>query len=147
MNRFIIRSIMSTELVTVESDHSFNLAEGIMRMERIRHLPVVEKGRRLVGLVTHWDIAQAQASFLARPLGDDLAEELKVPIAKIMQTRVRTVSPDTPVVEAARIMVEQKYGCLPVVESDHHLIGIVTESDFLDLLIQIIERNESDQGA
>jgi CBS domain-containing protein len=132
MNRLTIRSIMSTELVTVESDHSFNLAEGIMRMERIRHLPVVEDGRRLVGLVTHWDIAQAQASFLARPLGENLAEELNVPVAKIMQTRVLTVSPDTPVVEAARILIE----------SDHHLVGIVTESDFLDLLIEVIDRDD-----
>lgn len=142
MNRLTIRSIMSTELVTVESDHSFNLAEGIMRMERIRHLPVVEDGRRLVGLVTHWDIAQAQASFLARPLGENLAEELNVPVAKIMQTRVLTASPDTPVVEAARILIEHKYGCLPVVEGDHHLVGIVTESDFLDLLIEVIDRDD-----
>lgn len=142
MSQPTIRSIMTTELVTLQRDHSFNLAEGIMRVERIRHLPVVDEQRKLVGLVTHRDIVQAQASFLARPLGKDLAEELSVPVSKIMQTRVLTVTPGTSIVEAARMLVEHKYGCLPVVE-DGRLVGIVTESDFLVLLIDLLESPES----
>lgn len=141
MSHRTVRSIMTTELVTLQSDHSFNLAEGIMRVQGIRHLPVVDADRRLVGLVTHGDIVQAQASFLARPLGDDLAAELSVPVSGIMQTRVRTVTPDTPLAEAARILVEHKYGCLPVVEDDR-LVGIVTAIDFLHLLIDMLDAGE-----
>ncbi len=137
MSKPVIRSIMTTDLVTVESDHSFNLADGVMRVEGIRHLPVVEDGR-LIGLVTHRDIARAQASFLSRPTGTNIAHELDIPVGNVMQTRIRTVTPDTPVVEAARLLSEHKFGCLPVVE-EGRLVGIVTDLDFIDLLVDLLE--------
>lgn len=136
-----VRSIMTTALITVQSDHSFNFAEGVMRAEGIHHLPVVDEQHRLVGLVTHRDIAQAQASFLARPSGDDLADALSTPVSRIMQTHVHTVGPDARVVDAARVLRAHTFGCLPVIAGDR-LVGIVTESDFLELLIELLEAPE-----
>jgi CBS domain-containing protein len=109
-----------------------------MRWRHIRHLPVVERGR-LVGLVTHRDLVRAQAQLLARPAHDllaDAAEELSVLVLAVMQRNVWRVTPETPVMEAARIMLDHKFGCLPVVDSQDQLVGIVTEVDLLRLLVR-----------
>ncbi|RME20048.1 MAG: CBS domain-containing protein [Deltaproteobacteria bacterium] len=138
MHRLSVKDIMSTNLVTLDRSESLDIAEKAMSYGRIRHLPVVENGR-LVGLVTHRDILRAQISSLAGVSPSERDEiETMVPVEKIMQRDVRTVTPDTPVLEAARIIRRNKIGCLPVVE-DGRLVGIVTEADFIDLVIRALE--------
>lgn len=135
-----VGEVMTHPVVTLRRDHSINLARGVMEMERIRHLPVVDGGR-LVGLVSHRDIVQAQATLLAGPRGDDVGA-LATPVETIMQAAPRTVSPQTPVVEAARMLVDAHIGCLPVVDETGRLVGIVTATDFLELLIARLEAED-----
>src|SRR5689334_8671246 len=123
MRSLKVAAIMTREVVALEIDHSVNLASGIMRMRHIRHLPVIEGDRRLVGLVTHRDLARAQAQLLAQPAADSLREDaLSVPVLQIMRRNVWTVFPQTPVLEAARIMLDHRFGCLPVVDDDGRLV-------------------------
>ena len=136
MRPLYVADVMTRDVITLESDHSLNLAEGLMRMAHVRHLPVVDGGR-LVGLLTHRDLIRAQAAYLARPYRDP--SQLVVPVHQIMKTSVWSVTSGTSVLEAAQIMLDHRYGCLPVVDDDR-LVGIVTEVDLLGLLVAILAR-------
>jgi CBS domain-containing membrane protein len=138
MEKLKVRDIMSTDLVTLKEDDDLGLAENVMRFGRIRHLPVVNKGK-LVGLVTHRDILRAQVSSLAEiPLEERNELKLSIPAREIMKKDIETISPDETVLDAAKILKENKYGCLPVV-NNRKLIGIITEADFIDLVIRALD--------
>ncbi|MBW2464579.1 MAG: CBS domain-containing protein [Deltaproteobacteria bacterium] len=136
----LVRDIMSRELVTLrEEEHLELLADGLERFG-FRHLPVVD-GDKLIGLVTQRDLLKASMSSISPSATRDAFEaklEENVFVAQLMQRDVDTVTPDTTLVEAARRMRDQKRGCLPVVEDDNKLVGIITETDFLDLAIQLL---------
>lgn len=137
MLEIIVGDLMSRELVTLRRDESLNLAEQVMRLARVRHLPVVEQ-ERLVGLVTHRDLLRAQVSVLAELSRDERREiHTAIRVEDIMIGEVRTIGPGAPAVEAARQMRDLMLGCLPVVEDDR-LVGILTEADFLDLAIRAL---------
>lgn len=135
-----IRDLMSRNLVTLNAQADLELAEGLMSLMRVRHLPVVS-GRLLVGLVTHRDLLRACLSSIGGHTESQLqAHKASVTAAQIMRTDVTTVSPDTDVREAIRTMRAHKYGCLPVVDEDGELVGIVTEADFLHLMQALLDR-------
>jgi CBS domain-containing protein len=121
---------MVKEVATLDVNDELSLANDIMRLGRIRHLPVVE-GQRLVGIISERDLFR---SSLAQALGyesKDTRDLMKtLHIKDIMVPAVVTVSPETPVCEAVRLMVDQKIGCLPVVENAG-LVGLITETDIL----------------
>jgi CBS domain-containing protein len=118
-----VSDMMTREVITVnEQDNLADLEYG-MKVQRIRHLPVVD-GRKLVGLITHRDLLRAAQAKLG---GDAFA-------ARLMTKDPTTVRPDVTVGDAARILAESKFGCLPVVGTDGELVGIVTEHDFVKLM-------------
>ncbi|MBI4643370.1 MAG: CBS domain-containing protein [Deltaproteobacteria bacterium] len=125
-----VRDIMVKEVATLDVNDELSLANDIMRLGRIRHLPVVE-GQRLVGIISERDLFR---SSLAQALGyeskatRDLMKTLH--IKDIMVPAVVTVSPDTAICDAVRLMVDRKIGCLPVVENEG-LVGLITETDIL----------------
>lgn len=125
-----VSDIMSKGPVTLKLDDILYLANEVMSLGRIRHLPVTE-GERVVGILSQRDLFH---SALAVALGLKHREEKEmlhaVRVREVMKEPVITVSPDTAVKNAALLMVEKKIGCLPVVE-DGRLVGLVTESDML----------------
>lgn len=131
-----VQEIMIREPATLARNDALDLADDIMRLGRIRHLPVVEDDR-VVGVVSQRDLFR---SALASALGygekaqRGLMQTLLV--KEVMSTPVVTVAPECAVREAARLMVEKKIGCLPVV-SGEALVGIVTETDMLKLLASV----------
>jgi CBS domain-containing membrane protein len=133
-----VRELMSTELVTLTEDETLAHAQRCMARGRIRHLPVVRDGK-LVGLLTHRDLLAASFSIFAEV---DHGEQRRifgtVPVVEAMHRDVVTVSPELTVREAARILLENKYGCLPVVDRAGDLLGIVTEADFLRLTVRLL---------
>lgn len=138
---YLVRELMSKDPVTLDEDQDLSLAETIMSLGRIRHLPVVRDGR-LVGLVSHRDLLRVQASTLDGLSFEERERQARrVTAAEVMVRDVRSVAPDTPVLEAARLIHKHKLGCLPVVEG-RRLVGIVTEADFLGVVIQALEREE-----
>jgi CBS domain-containing protein len=125
---------MSREIVTLKRNDQLSMADDIMRLARIRHLPVLDDDEaRLVGIVSQRDMFRGA---LARALGYGEHGQRKVldtlVVKEVMTTDVVTTSPETPLAEAARVMLERKIGALPVVE-DGALVGIITESDFVAL--------------
>lgn len=123
---------MSTEVTTIERNDELSVAEDIMKMKRVRHLPVLEEGR-LVGLLSQRDLFLAALS-TAMGFGQKASKEFlgTVPAKEVMSDEVITVAPSEDVKMAAKRMLDHKIGCLPVVE-DGKLIGLLTESDFVRL--------------
>jgi len=134
-----VADLMTRSVCTLTPFQSLPLAEALMGLERIRHVPVVDDAGGLVGLVTHRDLLAAKLSALT-PLSNDERStlELLVPVSKIMRTEVWTVAPGTLAVVAARIMRDHKFGCLPVV-SEGKLVGILSEADLLTLVTSALE--------
>jgi CBS domain-containing membrane protein len=138
-----VADLMTRSVSTLTPTQSLPLAEALMGLERIRHIPVVDDAGRLVGLVTHRDLLSARISALA-PLSDDERSslELSIPVSKIMRTDVWTIAPDALAASAARILRDHRFGCLPVIE-DGKLVGILTEADLLALVTTSLEAQRS----
>ena len=130
-----LSKIMSPTLITVETRTSLRQAQRILDQYKIRHLFVMD-GKRLVGIVTDRDLRKAAPSSkspLTTHEREEFMDELKV--VEVMSRKLITASPTTTVREAAKVMVHEKIGCLPVVDG-HTLVGIVTETDLLEILVR-----------
>jgi CBS domain-containing protein len=122
-----------SSLVTITETQNLARAEELLLLHRIRHLPVVREGK-LVGLVTHRDLLRAAAQCG----GADPAQQ-PLWASDVMVRDVRTVRADTPTREAVKLMLENKFGCLPVVRADGTLVGILTEADMVRFAQHLIE--------
>lgn len=115
-------------------------AARLMREGRIRHLPVLDGGNHLVGIVTDRDVRQAILNpRLQDRLGSGLAAALQgLTIRDIMTWAVATVRPETDIRDAARLLHQRKIGALPVVKNDR-LVGILTETDVIRTFAEVLE--------
>ena len=123
----LVRSIMSTNVITISVSAGLHQAAAVMKEHGIRHLPVVKDGR-LIGLVTETDVRSA--------LFPAMLEDISV--KDLMVNDPYTVTPDTVLEDAARVFYRNKIGCLPVVDSEGDLQGIVTIADMLAALIEVM---------
>ena len=113
-----------------------------MKENRIRHLPVVDNGR-LVGIVSRGDLREASTTAAVNTDSYEFNFMLsKLTVGKLMTRKVLTVTQDAPIVHAAELMTEHKIACLPVVETDGSVVGIVTGSDLLKMLVRELRRLE-----
>jgi CBS domain-containing membrane protein len=135
MKELKVRDVMTADPTTLKRNDKLTLADDIMRLGRVRHLPVVDDDdQTVVGIVTQRDLfrdALAQALGYGRHAQRKILDTLSV--KDVMATEVVTASPEASLVEAAKILTERKIGCLPVVENGK-LIGILTEGDFVALV-------------
>ncbi|MBW2274643.1 MAG: CBS domain-containing protein [Deltaproteobacteria bacterium] len=131
-----VADLMCSEVSTLKSNDPLSVADDVMRLGRIRHMPVVsdDDESEVIGVVSQRDMFRGA---LARSLGygavaqQHLLSMLKV--KEVMTTTVETVTPETSLQEAAGLMVEHKIGCLIVV-SEGRMVGIVTETDFVAMV-------------
>ena len=147
MERTRVRDIMSSPAITVSPDTTLPAANALMKEKQIRHLPVLEKGR-LVGIVSRGDLREASISASINADQYELHFLLnKLTVGKLMTRKVRTVTPDALVVDAADLMTEHKIAGLPVVDADGAVIGIVTESDLLKMLVRRLRAADEQKPA
>lgn len=125
-----VKDIMAKEVSTLGRNDTLDLADNVMALDRIRHLPILDEGR-VVGVVSQRDLFRS-ALAAALGYGEKAQKTLlrTIRVKEVMSEPAITVSPEATVKEAARLMIENKIGCLPVVEG-HALVGIVTETDIL----------------
>lgn len=139
---FSIDAVMSTELKTLPPSASLADARELMQEHRIHHLPVVEEGNRLVGLLTLTDVLRASDSSL-RDDGDRIRAR-DIGIADVMVTDVATVSRDASLRQAALFLEKYRIGCLPILDGES-LVGIITDSDFVAVAINLLEQIEESE--
>ena len=142
-----VEDVMQKEPVTLGLDDSLDIAEDIMMLGRVRHLPVTAGDRRLVGLVTQRDLLKASVASvleLSRSVEHDWLKA--IPVRLVMTTDVVSIAPSAPLGEALSVMIARKFGCLPVVENDK-LVGLVTETDCLRMLAGLLGADHTALGA
>jgi acetoin utilization protein AcuB len=134
-----VRDCMTPHAATIHSDALARGAAELMRVRKIRHLPVVDRGGRLVGIVTDRDLRQVIFDPAIRERAREVADVLAdITVREIMTWGVVTVRPGTEIREAARVMYEQKIGALPVVEAER-VVGMLTETDVLKAFRKVFE--------
>jgi acetoin utilization protein AcuB len=129
-----VSELMTRKLITVSPDNSVEMAVGLLRQRGVRHLLVLKEGL-LVGILSDRDLKRALDPLRSRKkkllnIGGLFFMLEPIAVREIMTREVVTVGPDTSARGAASIMVDRRFGALPVVEGDE-LVGIVTETDLL----------------
>lgn len=131
----LVKDLMTKDVLTLERNEKLLVADDVMRLGRIRHLPIVDSDGSLVGIVTQRDLFH---SGLLKAMGYGTHAQQKtldlVAIKEAMKTEVVTTTPDAPLAAAAKVMLEKKIGCIVVVEAGK-IAGILTEADFVKLYV------------
>lgn len=128
--------IMSTDLKTIAPGSDLATARSLMRDNRIHHLPVVDENNNLVGLLTLTNLLAATDSILRDK--DSRMRAAEIAVEDIMITDVATVDEHASLRKAAMFLEKHRIGCLPVV-TDGELHGIITDTDFVGVAINLLE--------
>ena len=135
VGRIEVRELMTPVVQTLGRNDQLTIADELMRTQRIRHLPVLDEDGIVCGVVSQRDLFRGA---LAKALGYGQTAQQKLHsmllVKEVMSTGLVTIGPHEPLANAARLMLEHKIGCLPVVDGEQ-LLGIVTESDFVALAL------------
>lgn len=138
----LVQERMSKRTIVAAPDLSVPEALKLMQRDRIRRLPVVDKGGRLVGIVSDKDLLHASPSPATSLSVWEMTYLLgRIKVQEVMTRKVITVTEDTPVEDAARIMADNKIGGLPVVRGDA-VVGIITETDLFKLFVELLGARE-----
>ena len=131
-----VREIMMGSPVTLTPEDTLDLANDVISLGRIRHIPIVDAGK-LVGLLSERDLIGAAANRIFNLKQKSRSALLKSKVVKnVMKKNVITVAPETPIKDAARLMADKKIGCVPVM-SEGALVGLVTTTNILRYLESI----------
>ena len=139
---FTLDAIMTTELITLLPTANLAEARELMHRHKIHHLPVVDDNNTLIGLVTLTNVLAATDSILRDP--DNSIQPQDVIVKDIMVTDVATVDECASLRQAALFLERHRIGCLPVV-TDGMLQGIITETDFVAVAINLLEQLEESE--
>lgn len=121
--KLCVEDLMSTAVIALRETATVETIQREMSLADVRHMPIVDENNHVIGIVSERDVLRALPAHNARAL---LA-------AEIMTRRVRTVRPDTLAADAAGLLRDHKFGSVPVIGDDEQLVGILTDSDFLEL--------------
>lgn len=118
-------------------------AQALMNQNKIRHLPILDDNGQLVGLVTQRALLKALPSDTSSFSRFEVSYVLaKIKVRDVMVTRVLTIHEDTSIEEAARIMADERIGCLPVLR-DGRLVGIITDNDLFSTMVDLLGARRS----
>lgn len=126
-----VEKYMSHTPVTIQDNTVYAKAFSIMNDKDLHHLPVVNEKNEIVGILTRRDLQLAAQHFGEAP----------VEVSDVMHTPVETISLNEPLLEAARQMIEKRIGGLPVLDDNGEMVGILTETDLLRVLIDLLSRD------
>jgi CBS-domain-containing membrane protein len=126
-------TMMNRHLVTVDDQATLGLVEGQMTLQNVRHVAVLDGDRHLVGVVSRGDVLRGRQKGEHQFVRDH------------MTRRLWTIRPERPAVEAVQIMIDHGVGCVPVVDAERHLLGILSETDFLEVARQTLAGSQLTQ--
>ena len=126
-----VSTVMQTEFVTVKPGDHLDFVDDVMKLGRIRHMPVIEDDK-LVGIVSQRDLLAASLSRALEFEPDHRRSFMRsVNVSEVMTGNPIAVAPEATLREAARLIITHKIGCLPVVDDAGVTLGLVTETDLL----------------
>ena len=137
-----VGDVMTAEVVTLDASDHLDLASDIMTLGRIRHMPVVRDGK-LVGILSQRDLFRGAISSVLqfRPAAE--REWLaKIRVEEVMTKQVVAAEPDWPIRRAVGVMIEGRFGCLPVVDEEQRVVGLLSETDCLRLLASYLTSSQ-----
>jgi len=120
-----VESYMSHAPITIRDDMDYWKASEIMKEKDLHHIPVINQDETVVGILTLRDLKMAAMHF----------GEARVEVSEVMHSPVVTVAPGEALADAARIMIDNRIGGLPVLGDDGQIVGILTETDLLLALV------------
>lgn len=140
---YTVKSIMKTDLVTVTPEAKLYDAHQITKEKGIRHIPVVNEQGQIIAMATQKaliaNVMQILSDFGERAI---TRKEKLTDILNVAETEFDTVTPDRDLADIAEFFLMNKHGCLPVVEGDNKLVGIITSSDFVRLAARLLEEKK-----
>lgn len=123
-----VRQHMSVPPITIRTDADYKVALALMQEHAVHHVPVLDSDGGLVGILAERDLLLAASLYL----------QSRVDVADVMHRDVVTVTPDTPLEQAAALLARHKIGGLPVVGGDGAVVGVITETDMLVALMDAL---------
>ncbi|NVD05949.1 CBS domain-containing protein [Vibrio sp. JPW-9-11-11] len=138
-----VEDMMTRTPHTLLRYHNLADAKSMMEALDIRHVPIVDANKQLLGVVSQRDVLAAQESSLQN-IPENQTFTLNTPLYDVMKTGVMTVAPQAGLKESAIYMQKHKVGCLPVVDKGE-LVGIITDSDFVAIAINLLELEEESE--
>lgn len=137
----LVKELMSENVLTLKSTDTLTQARKLMTKHRIRHVPVVDDGK-VVGIISQRDVLAVEESPVMAALPEQrIKREQEIIISDFYHQNVASVESQASALSAARYMQKHKFGCLPVIDNDQ-LVGIVTDSDFINVAVNLLEINE-----
>ena len=132
----LVQDLMTSPVLTIRADKALVVVQEIMKWNHVRHVPVVGPNGQVIGIVSQRDLLAAAHSTLASDTTHaDRRQHLAISdVERVMKREVFTIGPTEPVQAAAALMRAKRVGCLPVVEADGHLAGIITDADLVRLV-------------
>ena len=141
-----VQEMMSQNPITLSRYNTLNDARKLMSEKKIRHILVVEDNQKLVGLVSQRNVlanAVSSQDFINK---EELAKiESGTLLVDIMSTGITTVKSDMRIADAAHLLHKKKFGCLPVIDEDNCLVGIITDHDFVSMTIQLLDMMDANE--
>lgn len=133
-----VKDHMTPDPITGHPEMSVTDAQEIMKSHGFRHLPILDENEKLVGLITKGSLASTLPSDTSSLSRFEVSYVLaKIKLKSIMVEDLITVTPDTPIEIAARMMTDNLIGCLPVVENEK-LVGIITDQDLFSTMVSML---------
>jgi CBS domain-containing membrane protein len=136
-----VAEIMTREPYTLGPDATLLDAAKMMAEHHIRHIPITGPDSSVIGLVSHRDVLAASDSRVLQDLTDDGGKEGYVALSAVMSSPVQTTTEDAGLMGVAIKLRRQRLGCLPVIRAGT-LVGIISDSDFLEVAITLLEQME-----
>lgn len=133
-----VESIMTPDPVSLKPTDTLEIANNIMNDKHIHHIPIVDDLGELVGLISHRDVLAANSSILNKHPKDNSQTKL----SDLMTSPVVSIPPQTGTLKAAQYIHSSRHGCLPIMD-DGNLIGIITEYDFVEVAMSLLEQRDA----
>ena len=134
-----ISDLMTTDVLAITLDSTMADVHAKMKEHHIRHIPVLDEGK-FFGVITQKNVL-AKTMYLLDRYGVSALQrrEKQVSVEELVDKDVMFANGNMPVTDAARFFLNNRHGCLPVVDDDNNLLGIVTSSDFVRLSLMLLE--------
>ena len=128
----LVRDRMSRHPVTIRTDADYKKALSLMQEHAMHHVPVLDAGNKLAGVLAERDLLLAATHYL----------QSAIEVFEIMHRNVVTAAPDMPITEAAMLMVNNKIGGLPVIDGKQRVVGIITETDIFRAFVELFSQDK-----